>query len=189
MINPKKPGLYLRKSGQTWQVVVNVPMNLRRQIGRVKLIRSLGRVTLKQAEIEKWPVWRSMQEVIAEADRAVRTKHKAETIGRVRIAEVSCYDGLIQALKKRRASLGMSQIDVDDAAGLQGGYTGKIEAGVKNLGPMSFDKLLSAYQIRIVIEGKASNPITKAIKSGRKTKLYEPLVSKTGGGLTWVVDE
>lgn len=65
------------------------------------------------------------------------------------------YRGLMSALKVRRKELGLSQLEVDDKAGLQDGYCGKLEAwdrdSGRRLGPVSFDLLLAAYGVGLVL--------------------------------------
>ncbi|QRG10173.1 hypothetical protein EZH22_30300 (plasmid) [Xanthobacter dioxanivorans] len=65
------------------------------------------------------------------------------------------YCGLMNALKVRRKELGLSQLEVDDKAGLQDGYCGKLEAwdrdSGRRLGPVSFDLLLAAYGVGLVL--------------------------------------
>lgn len=57
---------------------------------------------------------------------------------------IRSLEDLVAVMTARRIELGLSQIDIDDAAGLQGGYTGKIEAGIKNIGFKSLPGLLGA---------------------------------------------
>lgn len=65
------------------------------------------------------------------------------------------YRGLMNALKARRMDLGLSQLEVDDKAGLQDGYCGKLEAwdrdGGRRWGPVSLDLLLGAYDLGIAL--------------------------------------
>lgn len=68
-------------------------------------------------------------------------------------AFVTTYRQLMDALKRRRLQLGMTQMEADDVAGLQDGYTGKLEVwdrdNGRRLGPVSLDLLLSAYHLGI----------------------------------------
>lgn len=65
------------------------------------------------------------------------------------------YRALMDALKARRAALGMTQMDVDARAGLQDGYTGKLEAwdrdSGRRLGPVSMELLLGALGLEIAL--------------------------------------
>lgn len=69
------------------------------------------------------------------------------------IAEVTSYDTLIEALRRRKAMLGMTHAALDDLTGLQSGYVGKLlgPAGIKTLGPMSFDVILEALAVKLVL--------------------------------------
>lgn len=62
---------------------------------------------------------------------------------------ITSYDELRAALAARRKSLGLTQLAVDHLAGLQSGYTGKLEAQIKNFGPMSFDAILGTLGLKI----------------------------------------
>lgn len=61
------------------------------------------------------------------------------------------YPALRKVLAARRRELGLTQLMVDDIAGVQQGYTGKIEAGVKCLGDMSFNAILGALGLKAVL--------------------------------------
>ncbi|QRG09265.1 hypothetical protein EZH22_14000 [Xanthobacter dioxanivorans] len=65
------------------------------------------------------------------------------------------YRGLMDALKARRVALGFTQMEVDDRAGLQDGYTGKLEAwdrdSGRRLGPVSLELLLVALDVQIAL--------------------------------------
>lgn len=65
------------------------------------------------------------------------------------------YRTLMDALKARRLALGYTQLEVDERAGLQDGYCGKLEAwdrdSGRRLGPVSFDLVLEAYGLAAVL--------------------------------------
>ena len=65
---------------------------------------------------------------------------------------INDYPQLRQVLASRRKQLGMSQLETDWQAGLQDGYVGKIEAGIKNLGNVSLSSLLSALKVEMIIQ-------------------------------------
>ena len=67
------------------------------------------------------------------------------------IACVQSYQELKKALIALRHELGLSQLEVDDIAGLQSGYLSKLECGMKNMGPMSLDALLGALGLKLVV--------------------------------------
>jgi hypothetical protein len=66
------------------------------------------------------------------------------------------------ALATRRKELGLTQLALDDASGGQSGYSGKIEAGVKNLGPMSMPCILGALGVEMAIVASAASQEERA---------------------------
>lgn len=60
-------------------------------------------------------------------------------------------DELRAAFVARRRELGMTQLECDARAGLQDGYTGKWEAGIKGLGRVSLGCLLGALGLRLMV--------------------------------------
>jgi transcriptional regulator with XRE-family HTH domain len=71
------------------------------------------------------------------------------------LREVRDYPTLVEALKARRQALGLTQAEVDDLAGLQDGYTGKIEQPRQNfgriMGDLSFRLLLATYGVKLIV--------------------------------------
>ncbi len=65
------------------------------------------------------------------------------------------YDGILRAMVNERHRLGISQLALDDAAGLADGHTGKIENSVKtwgrNVGKTSLPLLLEALGLAVCI--------------------------------------
>jgi hypothetical protein len=61
------------------------------------------------------------------------------------------YASLRSAIIARRHALGLTQADVDYIAGLQDGYCGKLECGVKNFGPLSLGLVLQALGLELVV--------------------------------------
>ena len=53
------------------------------------------------------------------------------------------YSQLRQALAARRRQLGLRQLDLDEKSGLQNGYSGKLEKGIRKLGDLSLPMLLA----------------------------------------------
>ena len=60
-------------------------------------------------------------------------------------------EDLIAALRARRIELGLKHLEVDDLGGLQGGYTGKLECGAKNIGLKSLSGLLAALGAELAL--------------------------------------
>ena len=67
------------------------------------------------------------------------------------LAVVSTPEQLRKALAFRRQELGLKQLELDELSGCQSGYTGKIEAGIKNLGPVSMPNILEALGLEMVL--------------------------------------
>jgi hypothetical protein len=57
------------------------------------------------------------------------------------------YPQLRALISARRRELGLRQLEVDDLAGLQGGYTGKLECGDRHFGDMSLGSVLGALGV------------------------------------------
>jgi hypothetical protein len=67
------------------------------------------------------------------------------------IAEITTFDDLRVALASRKSSLRLRNLDIDEIAGLQGGYTGKILCGMKRPGDMSLPAILGALQCKLAL--------------------------------------
>ncbi len=66
---------------------------------------------------------------------------------------------IANCLRSRRLELGLTQSAVCHLAGVQDGYVGKLEVGVRTLGPMSLGAMLGALGLRLaVIADDASLP-------------------------------
>ncbi len=78
------------------------------------------------------------------------------------LAVVRDYDGLRAAVATRRKELGLTQLDLDDAAGLQTGYASKLEAGIKNYGPMSLTSTLDALGLELAVIRRKPHQTTLA---------------------------
>jgi hypothetical protein len=87
------------------------------------------------------------------------------------VAAIRCrnYQELVGALAARRRQLGLRQLDCDERAGLQGGYTGKIEAKVRKLGDLSLPMLCAALDVDILVAPRSeSAPIEREQLSADK---------------------
>lgn len=60
------------------------------------------------------------------------------------------YPGLRGLIAARRRELGLRQLEVDDLAGVQSGYTGKLECGLRHFGDMSLGSILGALGLSLV---------------------------------------
>jgi transcriptional regulator with XRE-family HTH domain len=84
------------------------------------------------------------------------------------LARVQSYSDLRSAVAMRRHELGLTQLEVDDIAGLQSGYLSKLECGLKNFGPMSLDAVLGALGLEIVLV--RSGEVHRALSSALAVK-------------------
>lgn len=98
------------------------------------------------------------------------------------IATFDTPDAMRSALATRRKELGMTQLALDDVSGVQSGYSGKIEAGVKNLGPMSMPCILGALGVEMAIVASAAsheeNSDTSNEYTERLKKRYSDMAKK-----------
>ena len=79
---------------------------------------------------------------------------RAETLiecQRILAQPIRNFAGLRAALAARRRLLGIRQLEADELSGLPTGYVGKLEAGVKNVGPLSFECLLGALKAELYL--------------------------------------
>lgn len=80
------------------------------------------------------------------------------------------YDGLIRTIATRRRALGLSQLAVDQIAGLADGYTGKVEANVRRLGMMSLGLILQALGLKLApVPGEPPRIVRARRKPRRRT--------------------
>jgi len=87
---------------------------------------------------------------------------------------IRSMDELIAALRARLIELQLTHSTVDGIAGLQDGYTSKLLAPkpIKNLGPVSFEALLGALGVAVVV---VEDPEQIKRVEGRWTKRERPL--------------
>jgi len=64
---------------------------------------------------------------------------------------IRTYEELRAALKRRKNDLGLANLEIDDIAGLQSGYTAKLLCGMKRPGDMSLPALLGALKCELVL--------------------------------------
>jgi hypothetical protein len=96
-----------------------------------------------------------------------RAKKKLKRYGE-RYGLITDYDSLLRALVRRRQGLGLSQLAVDQISGLPEAYTSKIEARMRNLGPLSFDLLLGTLGLSIAL---VPRPIRRALARKAQRRL------------------
>ena len=66
------------------------------------------------------------------------------------------YSQLRQALAARRRQLGLRQLDLDEKSGLQNGYSGKIEKGIRKLGDLSLPMILAGLDCDLLLAPRSS---------------------------------
>ena len=64
---------------------------------------------------------------------------------------IRTFDELRAALNRRKIDLGLKNLEIDDIAGLQSGYTGKLLCGMKRPGDMSLPAILGALKCELVL--------------------------------------
>jgi hypothetical protein len=75
------------------------------------------------------------------------------TVSAIRIRD---YSQLREAIAFRRQQLGLRQLDADEKSGLQTGYFGKLECGVRTLGPLSLPMALAALDLDLYIAPRSA---------------------------------
>lgn len=94
---------------------------------------------------------------------------------------IRSYEDLVAVLRARRVELGLRQLELDEIAGLQGGYTGKIECGSKGFGPMSLTALLGALGLELVAMRAASSHMRgTAVAQAELTQSLKKKMQKAG---------
>jgi hypothetical protein len=80
-------------------------------------------------------------------------QHVAAVQGPALTSPIRSMPELIEALRCRARELQLTHETIDSVAGLQSGYTSKLLAPkpIKNLGPMSFESLLGALGVAVVV--------------------------------------
>lgn len=87
------------------------------------------------------------------------------------LAVVTTYADLRAAIATRRKELNIQQRALDELTGLQGGYTGKLEAGIRNFGPMSFGVTLAALGLALVVIRRPPQKIVGAYAAERQRRI------------------
>jgi hypothetical protein len=72
------------------------------------------------------------------------------------------YSQLTQALAARRRQLGLRQLDLDEKSGLQSGYAGKVEAGIRKLGDLSLPMILAGLDCDLYLAPRSSTTPVEA---------------------------
>jgi hypothetical protein len=81
----------------------------------------------------------------------VPTRSAGDTAIRLEAPLVTEYDDLLRVFCRRRHDLQIPQLAFDWATGLQEGYTGKLECGIRNYGPISLGKTLRGLGLGLLV--------------------------------------
>jgi hypothetical protein len=103
------------------------------------------------------------------------------------IGTVATYADLRALVAARRKELGLSQLDVDEIAGVQSGYTGKVECGTRHFGDLSFGAILGALGLTVGVmraAGAHGNSCDVATASIERLKINRKKLSAKGGRAT-----
>lgn len=91
------------------------------------------------------------------------------------------YTELQQALAARRRQLGLRQLEADEKSGLQSGYVGKIECGVRKLGDLSLPMLLAGLDLDLLLAPRsASAPIERRAGSAGSPEYARRALPQSG---------
>ena len=71
------------------------------------------------------------------------------------------YRQLAAAIAARRRQLGLRQLQVDELAGVQSGYTGKLECGDRHFGDLSLPMLLAGLDCDLYLAARPVGPRTR----------------------------
>jgi hypothetical protein len=74
----------------------------------------------------------------------------------------------------------MTMIDLDDASGLQDGYSAKLICGMKSLGKVSTPLLLEALGVELLVVLPSAEPIEKTLSAGSAGQFAHRAQSPTG---------
>jgi transcriptional regulator with XRE-family HTH domain len=98
------------------------------------------------------------------------------TISAIRIRD---YDQLREALAIRRQQLGLRQLEADEKSGLQSGYFGKIECGLRHLGPLSLPMALAALDCDLYLAPRSAE--TPVEERGLSAQAADRIVHRDTG--------
>jgi hypothetical protein len=93
------------------------------------------------------------------AQKALRGVTQTVTVPEVNrppfAAAVRRYEDIPEAVRRRREELGLSQLEVDEIAGTQTGYCGKVEQPRKSygriMGDLAFQLIMTALGLKMVV--------------------------------------
>ena len=82
----------------------------------------------------------------------MRTATRCETVTQIR-----------ETFAARRRALGLRQLELDDKAGVQSGYVGKVEIGTRNFGDMSLSCIMGALGFELLVVECRDPRLPKAV--------------------------
>ena len=93
------------------------------------------------------------------------------------------YAQLRAVIAARRRELGLSQLEVDEMAGVQTGYIGKLECGDRHFGDVSLGSVLGALGIKIdVVRAASSHSVSQDEAKASMDRLREKRKKLAGMG-------
>jgi hypothetical protein len=99
--------------------------------------------------------WRTAEEISRRRERqAKRARTLATTPAEASatlLRSIRDYPELIRAIDARRIQLGLTMLEMDDLTGMADGWSSKVLAGIKNLGPTSLTCFLEALKVDLVL--------------------------------------
>jgi hypothetical protein len=102
-----------------------------------------------------WTLWPTSGKPIArpqpcgfQSGQSHRDGGRLMAISGIRVRD---YSQLRSALSARRRQLGLRQLEVDELAGTQSGYCGKVESNVRKLGDLSLPMILCALDCDLIL--------------------------------------
>ncbi len=89
--------------------------------------------------------------------------------------QISTVSELRELFAARRRQLGWSQLELDDRAGLQDQYAGKLEIGTRNYGDMSLSCVLGALGLEISIRERRDGWWRHLFSTSKRGALWRTL--------------
>lgn len=105
---------------------------------------------------------------------------------------IACYNDLVEALRSRKASLGLSDATLDDIAGLTAGHTNKVlgPSRDRGIGAATFEAYLMALAIDLVmVESKSKLKTMRPHYEGRKDSHVRTNHRLSGAGVSRIMSE
>lgn len=105
---------------------------------------------------------------------------------------IACYNDLVEALRSRKASLGLSDATLDDIAGLTQGHTNKVlgPSRDRGIGAATFEAYLMALAIDLVmVESRSKLKTMQPHYEARKSSHVRTNHRVSNAGLSRIMSE